>query len=78
MSIGGKSICLLSMMTKEPHISYWTNSAEEDWFPVEALLDRKRYLHCLFWVHLMLEKLTKAISVKYHEGNFPPKIHNIA
>ena len=66
------------MMTKEQHINYWTNSAEEDWFSVEALLDRKRYLHCLFWAHLMLEKLAKAIWVKHHEENFPPKIHNIA
>jgi hypothetical protein len=28
-----------SMMTKEQHISYRTNSAEEDWFSVEALIE---------------------------------------
>ncbi|MDR3133618.1 MAG: HEPN domain-containing protein [Prevotellaceae bacterium] len=65
------------MMTKEQHIGYWINSAEEDWLSVAALQDRKRYLHCLFWAHLMLEKLAKAIWVKYHEENLPPKIHNI-
>jgi HEPN domain-containing protein len=64
-------------MTKEQHIDYWINSAEEDWLSVEALLDRKRYLHCLFWAHLTLEKLAKALWVKHHEANLPPKIHNI-
>ncbi|MDR3184978.1 MAG: HEPN domain-containing protein [Prevotellaceae bacterium] len=64
-------------MTKEQHIDYWINSAEEDWLSVDALLDRKRYLHCLFWAHLTLEKLAKALWVKHHEGNLPPKIHNI-
>jgi HEPN domain-containing protein len=65
------------MMTKEQHINYWINSAEEDRLSVEALLERKRYLHCLFWAHLTLEKLAKAIWVKHHEENLPPKIHNI-
>jgi HEPN domain-containing protein len=65
------------MMTKEQYIDYWINSAEEDWLSVEALLDRKRYLHCLFWAHLTMEKLAKAIWVKSHTENSPPKIHNI-
>ncbi|MDR1405783.1 MAG: HEPN domain-containing protein [Prevotellaceae bacterium] len=64
-------------MTKEQHLDYWINTAEEDWISVEALFDRKRYQHCLFWAHLTLEKLAKAIWVKYHEANLPPKIHNI-
>ncbi|MDR3188006.1 MAG: HEPN domain-containing protein [Prevotellaceae bacterium] len=65
------------MMTKEQHIAYWISSAKEDWLSVEALLDRKRYLHCLFWAHLTLEKLAKALWVKHHEANLPPKTHNI-
>jgi len=37
----------------------------------------KRYSHCLFWAHLVLEKLAKAHWVKNHEDDIPPKIHNI-
>ena len=34
-------------------------------------------MHCLFFAHLTLEKLCKAIWVKYNDDNFPPKIHNL-
>jgi len=64
-------------MTKEQYIDYWINTAEEDWLTVEALLENKRYLHGLFWAHLVLEKLAKAHWVKTHEDNVPPKVHNI-
>jgi len=64
-------------MTKQQHIDYWVNTAAEDWISVEVLFDRKRYLHGLFWAHLVLEKLAKAQWVKNHEENIPPKVHNI-
>jgi HEPN domain-containing protein len=65
------------MMTKQQHIDYWINSAVEDWVTVEVLFSSKRYFHCLFWAHLTLEKLAKALWVKTHENDIPPKIHNI-
>jgi HEPN domain-containing protein len=65
------------MMTKEQHIEYWVNTAKEDWISVEVMLKAKRYLHCLFWAHLVLEKLAKAHWIKNHQDNIPPKIHNI-
>jgi len=65
------------MMTKQQHIDYWVRTAEEDWLSVEALLKTKRYMHCLFWAHLTIEKLAKAHWVKNNEDNIPPKIHNI-
>ena len=64
-------------MTKQQHIEYWINTAEEDWITVGALFDCKRYLHALFWAHLVLEKLAKAHWVKNNEENIPPKIHNL-
>ena len=64
-------------MTKEQHIDYWRNTAEEDWITVGVLFDTGRYLHALFWAHLVLEKLAKALWVKNNEGNTPPKIHNL-
>jgi HEPN domain-containing protein len=64
-------------MTKQEYIDYWVNTAADDWVTVEGLLDLKRYMHCLFWSHLVLEKLAKAHWVKNHEDNVPPKVHNI-
>ena len=65
------------MMTKQQHIDYWVNTAEEDWDSVVVLFNGKKYSHCLFWAHLVLEKLAKAHWVKNNEGNIPPKIHNL-
>ena len=64
-------------MTKEQYISYWIDTAQNDWITVESLLNTKRYLHCLFWAHLTLEKLAKALWVKNHQDNIPPKVHNV-
>ena len=65
------------MMTKQQHIEYWINTAEDDWDSVEVLFNGKKYLQSLFWAHLVLEKLAKAHWVKNKEGNTPPKIHNL-
>ena len=65
------------MMTKQQYIDYWLETSENDWVTVEALFAAKRYSHCLFWAHLVLEKLAKALWVKNNEGNIPPKIHNL-
>ena len=35
-------------MTKQQHIGYWVNTAEEDWTTVGILFEGKRYLHALF------------------------------
>ena len=64
-------------MTKQQYIDYWVQTAENDWVTVDALFAAKRYSHCLFWAHLVLEKLAKAHWVKNHEDNIPPKVHNI-
>ena len=65
------------MMTKEQHIKYWVDTAEYDWAGADVAFKAGRYLHCLFWAHLVLEKLAKAHWVKTHQDNIPPKIHNI-
>ena len=64
-------------MTKQQYVDYWVETSENDWITVEALFAAKRYSHCLFWAHLVLEKLAKAHWVKNHEENVPPKVHNI-
>jgi HEPN domain-containing protein len=65
------------MMTKEEHIEYWINSAQQDWDAVHSLINGKNYIQALFFAHLVLEKISKAIWIKYNESNIPPKIHNI-
>lgn len=64
-------------MTKQEHIQYWLKTADEDLITANYLFKTKRYLHCLFFVHLYLEKLCKALWVKSHKNNFPPRIHNL-
>ena len=64
-------------MNKEEHIRYWVDTAENDWDIVNTLYDAGKYVYSLFFAHLVLEKLSKAIWVKDNELNFPPKVHNI-
>lgn len=64
-------------MTKQEHIDYWIKSATDDWEAVISLYETKRYTHCLFFAHLVLEKWCKAHWVKDNQENFPPRIHNL-
>jgi HEPN domain-containing protein len=34
-------------------------------------------LQSLFFAHLVIEKLCKAIWIKYNKGNVPPRTHNL-
>ena len=64
-------------MTKDQHVFYWVDSAEYDWNGAEDAFKSGRYVHCLFWAHLSLEKLAKAHWAKNNQNNIPPKVHNI-
>lgn len=64
-------------MTKEGYIKYWRRTSEDDWKRAELFVGEKDYVFSLFCLHLSMEKLTKALWVKEHKGNFPPKIHNL-
>lgn len=50
-------------MTKEEIIAYWTRSAAEDVLTAESLFESKRFLPCLFYCHLFVEKILKALIV---------------
>jgi HEPN domain-containing protein len=65
------------MMTKEQHINHWVNTAQYDWTGTEHAFGTKDYMHCLFWAHLVLEKLAKAHWVRTHQEDIPPKVHNV-
>lgn len=65
------------MKTKEEHIGYWLEQANDDWEAVYSLLEGKKNLQALFFAHLVIEKLCKAVWIKSNDKNIPPKTHNL-
>ncbi len=43
--------------------NYWKASALSDWKATRALFEKRRYPQCLFFGHLYLEKMLKAVIV---------------
>ena len=64
-------------MTKAEHINYWKETALMDWSSSEDLFKTNHYLQALFFAHLSLEKICKAIWILHNETNHPPRIHNL-
>jgi len=65
------------MKPKTEYIDYWTEQALDDWEAVNTLFRGKKYLQSLFFTHLVIEKLCKALWIKHNETNIPPKTHNL-
>lgn len=63
-------------MKLQEAIKYWLKSASEDLKTAESLLEANRYVHCLFFCHLFVEKILKALFVKKTKQS-PPPIHNL-
>lgn len=57
-------------------ISYWINSAENDWLVAGHLLEKGDNAYALFFGHLTLEKYLKAVFVKIKEDT-PPLTHRL-
>ena len=57
-------------------ISYWKENADEDWAVAQQLLGSGRTRHGLFFAHLTLEKILKALICK-NTGDLAPRIHNL-
>ena len=64
-------------MSKQKHIDYWLKSADKDWEVLLYLMKGRKYIHALFFGHLYLEKLCKAVWVKNNRDNHPPRTHNL-
>ena len=64
-------------MNKQDYVSYWVSTAERDWEAANDLFVSKKYLHALFFSHLVLEKFCKAHWVKDNPDNNPPRTHNL-
>jgi len=58
-------------------IAFWRDSAKEDWDVARQLVDNGRTRHGLFFAHLALEKILKAIICK-HSQDLAPRLHNLS
>ena len=57
-------------------INYWTEGAEEDFKTAKILFDSKIYHYSLYFCHLTLEKLLKALVIRKTKSHALP-IHNL-
>ncbi len=57
-------------------INYWKESAGHNWETALDLLKTKHYDACLFFCHLTLEKILKALVVE-HTNKSAPHIHDL-
>ena len=64
------------MVDIEKHISYWRNSADEDWEVANQLISARKIRHGLFFLHLTLEKILKA-HVCSQTQDIAPRVHNL-
>jgi len=63
-------------MNVQIQIEHWQTGSNEAFETAEYLLSGGRYVHCLFFCHLALEKALKAVVVKQTE-DFAPKTHSL-
>jgi AbiV family abortive infection protein len=64
------------MTTEQEVVKYWRTASKEDFDTAEILFQNKRYHHALFFCHLSIEKMLKAIIVKM-TGTAPPLSHDL-
>jgi HEPN domain-containing protein len=63
-------------LDKRQKIQYWLESAEDDWKVSNHLFEKGDYSYSLFFGHLTIEKILKAIYVdRLNES--PPYIHRL-
>ena len=63
-------------MNKREKVNYWIKSAENDWVVAGHLFEKGDYPYALFFGHLTIEKLLKAVFVnKFDEP--PPYTHRL-
>ncbi len=63
-------------MTRTDKITYWVTSADQDWAVAGHLFEKQDYSYALFFGHLTLEKMLKAVIVA-RTGETPPFTHRL-
>ncbi len=64
------------MIDINKQIEYWQGGAFNDIDTALILINNRKFVHGLFFCHLSIEKILKALLVK-ETGNLPPKSHNL-
>ena len=64
------------MTSSEITKKYWLESAEDDWTAAGHLFEKGDYPHALFFGHLTVEKVLKAIWA-VRVGGVPPNTHRL-
>ncbi|MCM8774708.1 MAG: HEPN domain-containing protein [Candidatus Omnitrophica bacterium] len=57
-------------------IKYWVKTSRQDYGKIIGLFNLKRYPDCLFYGHMVLEKILKALVVQ-NKNKHPEPIHNL-
>jgi HEPN domain-containing protein len=63
-------------MDIKTQISYWEKGAGEDWAAAQSLVTSNMTRQALFFGHLAIEKILKALVCK-HTIDVPPRTHNL-
>lgn len=59
-------------------MNYWINSADEDYKVMNVLYKNRKNSYCLFFGHLLIEKLLKALYAKNNKSEpYAPKTHTL-
>ena len=61
---------------RKAKVKYWLDSAEDDWKVAKHLFEKDDYSYSLFFGHLVIEKILKAVYVDRLEDN-PPFTHRL-
>ncbi len=64
------------MLDIEKQVGYWRQGADEDWEVAVKLVQDGKSRHGLFFAHLALEKMLKALVCR-RTRDVPPRIHNL-
>ncbi|KKQ92630.1 MAG: HEPN domain protein [Candidatus Woesebacteria bacterium GW2011_GWA2_40_7] len=57
-------------------LKYWKESAQDTLDTSDRLFDSQKFHHSLFFLHLTLEKILKALYI-YTKNESPPPIHDL-
>ncbi len=59
-------------------MNYWIESSDEDYNVMKVLYNNKKNSYCLFFGHLVIEKLLKALYAKNNKNApYAPKSHDL-
>ena len=65
------------MINVEKQVQYWLTGADEELLNAKVMIDNKRLVGGMFFCHLCIEKILKAIVVNITKDH-PSRTHNLS